>query len=164
MNWLRRNKTEEKRRKRKEKTKKKRREERKEKKIEEKKRKEKRGKEKKREKKEKPHTPSPLLQHYPAQGGALLQLDQTPLSSNTPDPDYEMGTSMTPAVRVYIRGFVFALRGKDTRNYLLCLLSLHSAQRLRLEIPDCHSEMKPLRAASTFEVVRCLHLLEDRLA
>lgn len=135
MNWLRRNKTEEKRRKRKEKTKKKRREERKERKIEEKNRKEKR-----KEKKEKPHTPSPLLQHYPAQGGTLLQLDQTLLSSNTPDPDYEMGTSMTPAVQVYIRGFVFALRGKDTRNYLLCLLSLPSAQRLRLEIPDCHSE------------------------
>lgn len=123
MNWLRRKKTEEKNKKQKKKQK----------------RNEKR-KEKKREKKEKPHTPSPLLQHNPAQGGALLQLDQTLLSSNTPDPNYEMGTSMTPAVRVYIKGFVFVLRGKDTRNYLLCLLSLHSAQRLRLEIPDCHRE------------------------
>lgn len=135
MNWLRRKKTEEKTKNNRKNKKEKRKEKRKE-----NKRKERKRKEKKREKAENPHTPSPLLQHYPAQGGALLQLDQTLLSSNTPNPDYEMGTSMTPAVRVYIKGFVFALRGKDTRNYLLCLLSLHSAQRLRLETPDCHSE------------------------
>jgi len=65
-----------------------------------------------------------------------------------------MGTSMTPAVRVYIRGFVFALRGKDTRNYLLCLLSLHSAQRLRLEIPDCHRENEA--SACSFDFRGCV--------
>lgn len=155
MNWLRRKKTEEKTKNRRKKKKRK-----KKRKNKKQKRNEKR-KEKKREKKEKPHTPSPLLQHYPAQAGALLQLDQTLLSSNTPDPDYEMGTSMTAAVRVYIKGFVFTLRGKDTRNCLLCCIQ-HSA--CDWKSLTATARMKALRAASTFEVVCCLHLLEDKLA